>query len=73
MVHSVKCGIQINKDGSCHQSFMELVFYVLYEIQKLAGCGFARLLSSLLRDDGGFSDWGKPVEDQVFKLLVRVA
>ena len=31
---SVICGSRLNKDGSCHQSFMETVFYVLCEIQK---------------------------------------
>ena len=73
VVHSVMWGRQINKDGSCHQSFMEPVFYMLWEVQKLACCGFARSESSLLRDDGRFSDWGKPVEDQALKQLVRVA
>ena len=71
-VHRVTCGRQINKDGSCHQTFMEPVFYVLCEIQKLTCCGFDGSESSLLRDDGWFNDWGKPVEDQALKQLVRV-
>ena len=61
MVHSVIHGRQIDKDGSCHQSFLEPVFNVLCEIQKLTCCGFARSESSLLRDDGWFNNWGKPV------------
>lgn len=73
MIHSVIRGRQINKDGSRHQSFLEPVFNVLCEIQKLTCCGFARSESSLLRDDGWFSDWGKPVEDQALKQLVLVA
>lgn len=48
MVHSVVCGRQINKDGSCYQPFLKPIFNVLCEIQKLACCGFARLESSLL-------------------------
>ena len=35
MVYSVIHSRQINKDGSCHWSFLEPVFNVLCEIQKL--------------------------------------
>ena len=72
-VQSVIRGRQINKDCCCNQSFLEPVFNVLCEIQKLTCCGFARSESSLLRDVDWFSDWGKPVEDQVLKQLVQVA
>ena len=42
VVHSVIRGRQINKDGSCHPSFLEPIFNVLCKIQKLTCCGFAR-------------------------------
>ena len=51
MVHSVLSGRQINKDGSCYQSFLESILNVLSELQKLACCRFARSESGLLRDD----------------------
>ena len=64
MVHSVISSRQINKDGSCYQSFLESILNVLSELQKLACCRFARSESGLLRNDGWFSNRGKPVENQ---------
>ena len=72
MVHSVICGRQINKDG-CYQSFLESILNVLSELQKLACCRFARSESGSLRDDGWFSNRGKPVENRMLKQLVEVS
>ncbi len=74
MVHSVICGRQINKDCSCNQFFLESILNVLSEVQKLSCCrSWLVVESGLLRDDGWFSNRGKPVENQALKQLVEVA
>ena len=74
VVHSVIGCRQIHR-RLLSPVLMEPVFYVLCEIQKLACCWFARYPAcwGMLKDDVWFSDWGKPVQNQAFKQLVRVA